>query len=167
MNNTLTLRALEPDDLEVLYGIENDSDLWDVGTTNVPYSKSSLRNFILNTTNDIYADKQLRMMICAGEEVVGIVDLMDFDPKNSRAEVGIVIMKPFRRRGYALKALALIAKYASEVIHLHQLYAFVDADNVSSRRLFHQAGYRDESLLKGWLYDGCRYHDALLLQFFL
>ena len=34
-----TLRALEPEDLDFLYIIENDSSLWKFGASNVPYSK--------------------------------------------------------------------------------------------------------------------------------
>ena len=37
MNEQLTLRAMEPEDIDLLYRIENDRSLWDVGSTNVPY----------------------------------------------------------------------------------------------------------------------------------
>ena len=40
------LRALEPEDLDSLYNIENDEDLWDVGVTNVPYSRFVLSAYI-------------------------------------------------------------------------------------------------------------------------
>lgn len=33
------LRAIEPEDLDVLYNIENDTEVWNVSTTNVPYSR--------------------------------------------------------------------------------------------------------------------------------
>ena len=33
------LRALEPEDLDMLYQIENNRELWSVGVTNVPYSR--------------------------------------------------------------------------------------------------------------------------------
>ena len=36
---TVHLRAIEPEDLDLLYRIENDVKLWNVGTTNVPYSR--------------------------------------------------------------------------------------------------------------------------------
>ena len=36
------LRALEPEDLDFLYRIENDEALWDCGTTNLPYSRQVL-----------------------------------------------------------------------------------------------------------------------------
>ena len=33
------LRAMEPEDLDVLYEIENDAEMWHVGAVNVPYSR--------------------------------------------------------------------------------------------------------------------------------
>ena len=30
------LRAMEPEDLDFLYAMENDKEVWDVGCTNVP-----------------------------------------------------------------------------------------------------------------------------------
>ncbi|WP_455537312.1 GNAT family N-acetyltransferase, partial [Prevotella koreensis] len=77
----IVLRAMEPEDLEELYAIENDRSIWDVGSTNVPYSRYALHEYIANATNDIYADKQLRLIIeTNGGGVAGIVDLFHYDP---------------------------------------------------------------------------------------
>ena len=61
---TISLRALEPEDLDLLYHIENDDELWGVGVTNVPYSRYLLHDFISSTTGDIYTDKQIRSISC-------------------------------------------------------------------------------------------------------
>ena len=45
-NDKVLLRALEPEDVELLYGWENDSDLWQVSNTIAPYSKYVLTQFI-------------------------------------------------------------------------------------------------------------------------
>ena len=83
------LRALEPEDLDFLYRIENDEALWDCGTTNVPYSRQVLREYILSARNDIYADGQVRLMAeNEAGEVVGIGDFVNFDPRHQRAEIG-------------------------------------------------------------------------------
>ncbi len=37
---------MEPEDLEFMYGVENDDRLWNVGVTNVPYSVSMLRTIL-------------------------------------------------------------------------------------------------------------------------
>ena len=95
------LRALEPEDLDFLYRIENDEALWDCGTTNVPYSRQVLREYILSARNDIYADGQVRLMAeNEAGEVVGIGDFVNFDPRHQRAEIGLVVPVEYRRRGY-------------------------------------------------------------------
>ena len=85
---------MEPEDLDFLYGVENDDRLWNVGVTNVPYSRSMLLDYITSATGDIFADKQVRLMIDNEVgETIGMVDLMDFSPIHRRAELGLVIRK--------------------------------------------------------------------------
>ena len=170
MNTTeeVRLRAMEPEDLDALYAIENDQQLWDLGVTNVPYSRYLLHDYIANTRNDIYADGQVRLIIEAeGRGVVGVVDLMNFDPKNNKAELGIAIMKPFRRHGYARAAVQQILRYASEVVHLHQVYIIVATTNDAIINLFRQLGFSEPLRLNEWLFDGKKYNDAFLMQTFL
>jgi Acetyltransferases, including N-acetylases of ribosomal proteins len=162
------LRAMEPEDLDMLYAIENDQQLWAVGVTSVPYSRYVLHDYIANTRNDIYADGQVRFIVeNEGGVVVGIADLMNFDPKNNKAELGIAIMCEHRRKGYAAAAIRQLAHYATSVLHLHQLYVVVAASNAAAVALFRNAGYEDAFTLLDWLFDGKKYEDARLLQTFL
>ena len=162
------LRAMEPEDLDLLYRIENDSQLWGVGATNVPYSRYLLHEYISNATGDIYTDRQVRLMIENEEgQVVGIADVMNFDPRHLRAELGIVIERAYRRQGYATDAIRQILDYARKVLHLHQLYAFVGCDNHASMELFSKVGFTREAELKDWLYDGKDYHLAIVMQYLL
>jgi len=159
------IRAIEPEDLDALYIIENDEELWNVGTTNVPYSRYALHDFVAHSAGDIFQDKQVRLMIEDGQnEVIGIIDVMNFDPQHLRAEVGIVIQKPWRNRHYGTAAVTKIGKYALQVLHLHQLYAYIGADNHASLRLFEKCGFSHASTLQDWLYDGKKYHDAVVMQ---
>ena len=163
--NQVSLRALEPEDLDLLYRIENDADLWNVGVTNVPYSRYLLHEYIASSSGDIYKDGQVRLIVeKADGAVVGIADLMNFDAKNRRAEVGIIIEQAHRCRGYASEALRLLADYAHRVLHLHQLYAVIAHDNQASLSLFHGQGYHQTTLLTDWLFDGAVYHDAVVMQ---
>ncbi|MGI6224143.1 MAG: GNAT family N-acetyltransferase [Prevotella sp.] len=159
------LRAIEPEDLDYLYKIENDKRLWGVGETNMPYSRYALHEYVANCPTDIYTDRQLRLMIDTSEgETVGIADLMNFDPRHLRAEIGIVVDKLHRGKGYAHAALAELLDYGTSVIHLHQVYAIVSADNDGSLRLFHRIGFESHGELKEWLFDGKGYHDAIIFQ---
>lgn len=166
--SAVKLRAMEPEDLDMLYAIENDRQLWAVGVTSVPYSRYVLHDYIANTRNDIYADGQVRFMVeNEGGEVVGIADLMNFDPKNNKAELGIAIMRQYRRQGYAMDVIRQMADYALSVLHLHQLYVVVGISNGAAIDLFRKAGYQETANLHDWLYDGRKYEDALVLQTFL
>ncbi len=161
----IRLRAIEPEDLDLLYRIENDRKLWNVGTSNVPYSRYTLHDYVANASDDIYTDRQVRMIVETEEgETVGIVDLVNFDPSNNRAEVGLIILDAFRRHGYGSSTLEQIADYALNVLHLHQLFSFIDTRNEASLCLFRNRGYQESLVIKDWLYDGREYHDAVLMQ---
>lgn len=161
------LRAMEPEDLDMMYGIENDREVWDVTDTNLPYSHQHLRDFMISATNDIYIDKQVRLIITnAEDDFIGIIDLFDFNPQHQRAELGIVICKPFRDLGYGLAALEQLLDHAHSVLHLHQVVAIVRTDNVYSVRLLERAGFEHDTELKDWIFDGDKYHNAFLMHFF-
>ena len=101
-------------------------------------------------------------------ETVGIIDLMNFSPQHSRAEVGIVIMKPHRHKGYATAAMEKLVAYARQTLHLHQLFLVAECENESRLQLFEKLGFVKTAQLKQWLQvkEGV-YKDACLMQLFL
>ena len=107
--NGIRLRAPEPEDLEVMFRFENATDVWEMSNTTGPYSRFQLKQYIEQTQNDLFADRQLRLMIENGNrQVVGMVDVCSFDPLHNRAEVGIMVDKSCRRQGIGRNALALL-----------------------------------------------------------
>ena len=159
---------MEPEDLDLLYTIENDQKLWAVGVTNVPYSRFVLHDYIANTKNDIYTDGQVRLMIeKESGGVVGVADLINFDPKNNKAELGLVIMQQYRHQGYAVAAVRQLESYALDILHLHQLYVIIAESNAGALDLFRKEGFSEAVRLQDWLFNGKKYEDAMLLQTFL
>lgn len=161
----VVLRAMEPEDLDLLYQIENDTKLWNIGLTNVPYSRYVLHDYIATSSGDIYTDKQVRLIIENEEhQTIGLVDIMNFNPQNRRAEMGIVVQEAFRQKGYGKDAIQKVMRYAKEVLHLHQLYVVVNSSQKLTIELFLRMGFKETCQLTDWLYDGEVYHDATLLQ---
>ena len=165
------LRALEPTDLEFLFRLENDSDVWEVSNTIAPYSKFVLKQYLDNSHKDIYEVKQLRLVICLSEEdndrTLGFVDLFDFDPKNKRVGMGILIFsEKDRGQGFAKEALELLTSYAFEVLEMHQLYANISQDNNKSIGLFEQMGFVQSGVKKDWIIAAGAYKDELFYQKF-
>ena len=162
----LQLRAVEPEDLELLYTLENDPETWDVSNFSVPYSRYVLRQYIENSQCDVFADRQLRLMMACRNNgfVVGTLDLTDYCPLHARAEVGISVRCECRGMGYAKEGLELLCHYAFGFLHLKQLTAHVAVDNAASLRLFASCGFVQCGLLKEWWRSGDGFKDVALLQ---
>lgn len=162
----IQLRAPELCDIDFMFHVENDTRLWMVSACKVPYSRYLLQQYIETNQHDIYADKQVRFMVEHRDsgQVVGMIDLFEFDPSHRRAEVGLVIDFPFRRRGLAREALAVLIDYAGRILGLHQLYAHVSVDNVAARALFAECGFAEVAMLPDWMLSRGKYVDVCVCQ---
>ncbi|MFV0590590.1 MAG: GNAT family N-acetyltransferase [Draconibacterium sp.] len=162
----ISLRPLEPEDIDLLYKWENNIEIWQVSNTKTPFSKHILAQYIAESAKDIYATHQLRLIIQdEKEQAVGAVDLFDFEPYHLRAGVGILIHKnEDRGKGYAGDALLALSVYALETLGLKQLYANIAADNITSIHLFEKAGFQKAGVKKAWLKTRNGWKDEELYQ---
>lgn len=162
----VTLRALEPEDIERLYRWENNVEIWTVSNTKTPFSKYILAQYLKESAKDIYELKQLRLVIQNVKlEPVGAVDLFDFEPYHLRAGVGILIHNTNdRKKKYASDALQALSNYALNILGLKQLYANIAADNLASIQLFEKAGFQQAGIKKAWLKTRDGWKDEWLYQ---
>lgn len=158
------LRAIEPHDIEYFFRWENDTSNWLVSGTTSPFSKHDLERYIKGI-RDVYADKQLRLVISTKQRPVGSIDLYDFDPTHRRAGIGILIgEKDERQQGIAHDALEIIIKYGFDVLQLHQLYANIPANNDASIALFEKAKFKHVGTRRDWLSTSNGWTDELIYQ---
>ncbi|MDO6736955.1 GNAT family N-acetyltransferase [Wenyingzhuangia sp. 2_MG-2023] len=161
----IQLRALEPEDLNFLYQIENNENLWEVSNTQTPYSRFLLKQYLENAHLDIYEAKQLRLAIENNQGVlVGLIDLFDFNPQHLRAGIGILIAPEHQQKGYALQAIQLAQNYAFSVLNLQQVYANIDTKNKQSIHLFEKLGYQYVGTRKNWIYNNHAFKDVAFYQ---
>ena len=146
------LRALEPEDLEFVHAIENDESVWEVSHTQTPYSKFIIKQYLENAHKDIYEVKQLRLVISNYDGLaLGLIDIFDFDFKNLRAGIGIVVKdEGDRNKGYGKEALQLLVNYSFSHLGLHQLYCNISEENKVSVKLFSSLGFKNVGLKKDW-----------------
>lgn len=165
-DDLIQLRAIEPEDLEVLYRWENNADLWEVGDTLAPFSKYVLREYIAESHRDIYDLKQLRLIIehQKDQKAAGMMDLFNFDPYHSRAAMGMLIDPDYQHQGIGRRALNLMLEYSFSFLKLHQLYVHIPAHNKACLQLFLTSGFSIQGILKDWLHTTEGYKDVLVLQ---
>ena len=166
----ICLRALEPEDVELMYRWENDASVWAVSGTIAPFSRHQLQRFLEEQQFDLQQTRQQRLIIETRTEgrAVGALDLFEIDLLNRRAGVGILIAEPEDRgRGYGADALEAVARYAREVLGLQQLWCNIGANNKASRALFQACGYAECGLKQQWLWSADGWQDEVMLQRFL
>lgn len=165
----IILRPLEPEDIELLYQWENNTEIWELSNTKTPFSKHILAQYLMESAKDIYETKQLRLIIeTLDKKAVGAVDLFDFEPFHMRSGVGILIYKSEdRNKGYASDALNALFAYASEILGLKQLYANITSNNWGSIQLFEKTGFSRSGVKKDWIRTFSGWKDELFYQKFL
>jgi len=163
----ISLRALEPEDLELLYEWENNLSYWVISNTLTPFSKFTLKRYLKNSHKNIYETGQLRLMInhTADKMTIGTIDIFDFDPFHKRAGVGILIAdENYRKKGYASMSLKCLADYCFKTLQLHQLYCNILGNNCESMELFKKQGFVQCGIKKEWINTSDGYFDEYMFQ---
>ncbi len=162
----ISLRALEPSDIDLLYEWENNPELWHLSDTLVPLSRFDLEQYVLSAKKDIYAHKQVRFMIDIIKEksTIGNIDLFDFHPANRHAGIGIFIIAEQRNRGFGTEALELIIEYGFNRLNLHQIFCNISEDNQGSIKLFLKLGFKIAGEKKEWILKDNKWLTEYFLQ---
>ena len=167
-DDKIGLRAIEPEDIDILYTWENDTSIWKVSNTLAPFSKYILKQYLETSHQDLHTTKQLRLIIYLlnkPELLLGAIDLFDYDPFHRKAGIGILISKEEdRKKGYASSALNLLLEYVFNILCLHQVYCNISADNEKSLALFKKHGFDIIGKKKDWIFSGKNWIDEYMLQ---
>ena len=163
----IRLRAPELGDIDFLMETENsDEQQKETAVATGPYSRYQMEQYVKQSTNNVFRDLQLRLMIedSASRQTMGIVDVTDFNPRHNRAEIGIFISPRFRGKGIATRALEIMKRHCLETLAMHQLYAYIRHDNEPCVRLFEKAGFERAGRLKDWVTVRGRHEDVFIYQ---
>lgn len=167
----LNLRAMEPEDCDLIYDWENDTTMWHINQATAPYSRFTISEFIKRAQLDIFESSNLRLMIDLRplHQTIGAIDLINLDWHHQKAEIGIIIDEKLQNKGYAKEALDLLIDYALNFLNLHQLYVYINQNNIRSKQLFVRRGFEICGVLKDWIRapypsKGADYEDVILLQ---
>ena len=162
----IILRALEPEDLNFLYLVENNIENWEVSETKIPFSKYLLHEYLKTIGDDITKTEQLRLVIQDKKtnKQLGLIDLFDFDAINRKCGVGIIINAENRNNGFATEALSLLSEYCKNTLNLHQLYCDIQSNNTTSINFFEKNGFIKTGVKKDWQLKSNVYSDVFFFQ---
>lgn len=162
-NRNTTLRAMEPEDLELLYTIENDREVWEVTSAKACYSRYAIKQYLAQQPQEISIAGEMRLIITNGTgEAVGLIDLTGYCPTNRTAEIGITLLKSHRGKGHGKEAIEEIEQYARQILNIRMLYAHTLACNENANKLFAACGYEAVATLPEWQFHMGKYENLVV-----
>lgn len=157
----ILLRALRPEDVEVLWHYWSDLDVSTRASNQPPkpYTLAETKGFYEEAGKDDF----VRFVIEAGGEVLGDCSLHSIDKHNRFCEVGISLGKRHWAQGYGQEALGLLVGFAFDHHNMHRVGLQALADDERAVGCYRKVGFVEEGRLRkrDWV-DG-EYHDVLVM----
>ena len=154
------LRTITPNDVNLILNWENNPDNWKISSITQPYTKQQITEFA-NTNQDIYQHQQLRLIICLtkNNQVIGNIDLFDFEPLHKRVGIGILIDKPYRNKGFAKQSITLAEEYCQLILDVKNMFCNILEDNPHSIKLFTSLNYKKIAIKPQWHFHNNNWFD--------
>ena len=120
----------------------------------------------VNLNQDIFTHEQLRLIVCLNDssEVIGNIDLFDFENVHKRVGVGVLIDEKYREKGYANQCLELIEEYSKIILGVRNLFCNILSDNKTSINLFEKNNYNKIGIKKNWHQYNGKWFDEYFYQ---
>lgn len=100
------------------------------------------------------------MIIRDGGTFIGTIGLNHLSLYSKKAEIGFELDPAHWRRGYAAEAIEAVLTYAYETLGLHRMGAVTFLENRASIQLLTRIGFKEEGILRGYLFQGGTSHDG-------
>lgn len=161
INNEISLRQFELEDLEEVYKLKNDIETSNfLGGFSVGYSTNDIRNWIdslSNRKNDVIwciADKN--------NKCIGQIGLYDIDYRIGNAGIGIAITKENTNCGIGTKVHKGILEFAFNDLNLNKITAKILTFNNASIALYEKLGFIKEGEIRSFQYRNGKYINAYI-----
>ncbi|PLT31903.1 GNAT family N-acetyltransferase [Peribacillus deserti] len=92
--------------------------------------------------------------------LIGTIGLNNLQVGNKRTEIGYELHPDYWRKGYVSEALQEVLRHIFEDIGIHRAGAVTFPENKASSDLLKKLSFKEEGLLRGYIFQGGSSHDA-------
>ena len=136
-NDVICLAECFESDNKILYESWNENDtVWGYNWK-MPYSFDEYRNIFKNDNNSDKWRWGAVIIRLKDNEIIGRIGISAGLP-----DLTITIFKPYRNQRYGIMAFSLGVRFCFEVLKLEKIYAGCYEDNISSRKMIEQCGFK-------------------------
>lgn len=159
----IALTELRKDDAEPLFGWINDPHTVRFNSPYAPVHELShlawLERIISDPSRMVFGIREIQ-----GNQLVGVVQLIDIHPVHRSAELVIRIgSESDRSRGYGTEAVQLAKDFAFRDRNLQRISLKVFADNARAVRAYKKAGFQQEGVLRRAAFINGRWSDEIVM----
>jgi [ribosomal protein S5]-alanine N-acetyltransferase len=114
--------------------------------------------------NNFLSNRGIRwgIILKENQQFIGTVGLNNLNLPNKRAEIGYEIHPDYWRKGFTSEAVKEVLRYSFEELGLYRIGAVTYPENIASSSLLKKLGFKEEGLLRGYIYQKNRSNDAFI-----
>ena len=154
-DGVITVRPFRPDDVPAIVAACQDPEIqrW-IPLIPVPYTDADSRRYVMMTLQAWHDGTSAEFAIVDAKTdlLLGSIGL-HVGPNPRRHAIGYWVAPEARRRGTAVRAVRLVARWGFDRIHAQRLALWTLPGNAASQAVAERAGFRYEGLARHWEAD--------------
>jgi diamine N-acetyltransferase len=159
----LKLRPLERKDLPFVHALDNERHTMAFWFEEPYESLDELTNLY---DKHIHDDDERRFVIDGDDQFSGIIELVNINFIHRNAEIQIIIKSDFQGLGLAKIAMFKGLDYAFNILNMHKVFLYVDAENHKALHVYEELGFIQEGILRQHFFVEGAYHDSIIMGVF-
>jgi diamine N-acetyltransferase len=159
----LNLRPLERKDLPFVHDLDNERHTMAFWFKEPYESLDELTNLY---DKHIHDDDERRFVIDVDDQFAGIIELVDINFIHRNTEIQIIIKSEFQGRGLAKIVMSKGIDYAFNILNMHKVFLYVDAENHKAVHIYENLGFVQEGILRQHFFVEGSYHDSVIMGIF-
>jgi RimJ/RimL family protein N-acetyltransferase len=158
------LRAFEPEDMPLLHGWMNDTEVQEHQGIWYPRSRAQVEKILARDAEAGYDNLSLAIVNRADGRLIGDVGLHGASAEDRSATGGITIGdKSLWDGGYGTDAMRVICRVGFKVMNLHRIELHVFGGNARARHVYRKLGFVEEAICRDVLFKHGHYIDDVIM----
>ncbi|MBN1967267.1 MAG: GNAT family N-acetyltransferase [Anaerolineae bacterium] len=150
----LRLRQQRTEDAPDLFAVFGDPEV--VRHTDMrPIPDVATARRLIDGANHQYAERRVVRWAVAlrhTDALIGACACLGFDERRASTEIGYDLARAYWNQGYMTEALRAVLAWCFETVGVNRVQAMTLPWNVASMRVLHKLGFREEGILREYVY---------------
>lgn len=162
--NRLRLRELRESDAPVLLTIFSNPHTMRYYGSEILTGMEEVEGMLMSFKRGFENKQAIRFGIELKEsgELIGTCGFHNWVKRVNRIEMGYELNQENEGKGYMSEALSAMIPFAFQQMNIHRIGALIHPNNASSRNLVRNLGFREEGILRDYVYAGGAYMDLIM-----